>query len=204
MRHSLLVARCSVLVGLATLGLLGPQPAAAALAAPVLKWQKGGCGAYCETGWYASPAVADLDGDGRKELIGPSDVHYISAFRDNGDQILANPRHHDNQGNRKFWSQTGVHVSDAVDLRGYAECGTEHRPNFADSAPIIADVNGDGVREVVVVGNVYNCGADPYTDLYHALFIFKATAAVGRAAASTGPRSPSRCPAARRAPRTTT
>ena len=50
----------------------------------------------------------------------------------------------------------------------------EHRPNFADSAPIVADVNADGVPEVVVVGNVYNCGTDPYTSLYQMPFILKA------------------------------
>ncbi len=39
--------------------------------APVLKWQRGGCySSWCETGWYASPAVADLDGDGTMEVIG--------------------------------------------------------------------------------------------------------------------------------------
>jgi hypothetical protein len=32
----------------------------------------------------------------------------------------------------------------------------EHRPNFANSAPAIADVNGDTVLDIVVVGNVYN------------------------------------------------
>lgn len=33
--------------------------------APFLKWQKGGCyPSWCETGWYSSPAPADLDGDG--------------------------------------------------------------------------------------------------------------------------------------------
>ena len=33
---------------------------------PVLKWQRGGCFAsWCQTGWYSSPAVADLDGDGQ-------------------------------------------------------------------------------------------------------------------------------------------
>jgi hypothetical protein len=63
-------------------------------------------------------------------------------------------------------------VDHQVDLRGYAHCGTEHRPNFAHSAPIIVDVNGDGVLEVVVVGNVYNCGTDPYTSLYEMPFIF--------------------------------
>jgi hypothetical protein len=37
---------------------------------PVLKWQNGGCySSWCETGWYSSPAVADLDGDGTMEVI---------------------------------------------------------------------------------------------------------------------------------------
>ncbi|MBK9053080.1 MAG: VCBS repeat-containing protein [Chloroflexi bacterium] len=38
--------------------------------APVLKWQKGGCfSSWCETGWYASPAVADIDNDGQQEIL---------------------------------------------------------------------------------------------------------------------------------------
>ena len=114
--------------------------------------------------------VADLDGDSRGEIIGPSDVHYITAYEDNGAQIPANSRY----GSGKVWSQVGVHVDDAVDLRGYANCGVEHRPNFANTAPTLVDVNGDGVREVIVVGNVYNCGEDPYLDLYDMPFILKA------------------------------
>src|SRR5207245_1401448 len=41
----------------------------AVVSAPVLKWQYGGClpGPYCQTGWYSSPAVADLDGDGDRK-----------------------------------------------------------------------------------------------------------------------------------------
>jgi uncharacterized repeat protein (TIGR01451 family) len=43
----------------------------AAIQAPALKWQHGGCySSWCETGWYSSPAVADLDGDGTMEVIG--------------------------------------------------------------------------------------------------------------------------------------
>ncbi len=119
--------------------------------------------------------VGDLDGDGRGEIIGPSDVHYITAYEDDGAQIRANIMYGTNpDGTNKFWSRVGVHVDHAVDLRGYANCGVEHRPNFANTAPIVVDVNGDGVLEVVVVGNVYNCGTDPYTDLYEMPFILNA------------------------------
>ena len=77
-------------------------------------------------------------------------------------------------GAGKVWSQVGVHVDLTADLRGYALCGTEHRPNFANSAPVIADLNGDGVPEIVVIGDVYNCGeGDPEGDLYHVPFIFR-------------------------------
>jgi hypothetical protein len=38
---------------------------------------------------------------------------------------------------------------------------------------VVADVNGDGVAEIVVVGNVYNCGTSPYTSLYQMPFILK-------------------------------
>src|SRR5438445_749808 len=43
----------------------------AVVSAPVLKWQYGGClpGPYCQTGWYSSPAVTDLDGDGQPDVI---------------------------------------------------------------------------------------------------------------------------------------
>src|SRR5262245_50990996 len=47
---------------------------ASTVSAPVLKWQYGGClsGPWCQTGWYSSPAVADLDGNGTFEVIGGS------------------------------------------------------------------------------------------------------------------------------------
>lgn len=114
-------------------------------------------------------AIGDLDGDGLGEIVVPSDVHYICAYEANGAHIPANAMYGD-----KAWGRVGVHVDHAVDLRGYAHCGTEHRPNFAHTPANMVDVNGDGVMEVVAMGNVYNCGTNPYTSLYEMPFIFNA------------------------------
>lgn len=112
-------------------------------------------------------AIGDIDGDGAPEIVVPSDVHYINAYESSGAQIQAHAMYGD-----KGWGKTGVHVDHAVDLRGYAICGVEHRPNFATTPATIVDLNGDGSREVVVTGNVYNCGTSPYTSLYEMPFIF--------------------------------
>jgi uncharacterized repeat protein (TIGR01451 family) len=120
-------------------------------------------------------SAGDLDGDGRSEIFGPNDTHYLAMFEDDGAQTLASPIYGlDDEETRKVWSQVGVHVDHAVDLRGWAHCGQEHRPNFAHSAPIMADLNTDGWLEAVVIGNVYNCGTDPYSSLYEMPFIFNA------------------------------
>ena len=117
--------------------------------------------------------LADMDGDGFKEIFGPTDTHYITALDRNGNQLPTSAIYDDfSPQGPKVWSQVGVHVDHYVDLIGYANCGVEHRPNFANSAPAVADVDGDGILEMIVVGNVYNCGTSPYTDLYYMPFIF--------------------------------
>jgi len=111
--------------------------------------------------------IGDIDNDGVPEIVVPSDVHYINAYERTGVQIPAHAMY-----GTKGWGKVGVHVDHAVDLRGYANCGVEHRPNFAHAPATIADVDGNGVLEVVVAGNVYNCGTSPYTSLYEMPFIF--------------------------------
>jgi hypothetical protein len=115
-------------------------------------------------------AVADMNGDGFKEIFAPTDTHYITALDRNGNQLPVSSIY----TGRTVWSQVGVHVDQAADLVGYADCGVQHRPNFANSAPVVADVDGDGTKELVVIGDVYNCAiGDPDGDLYHLPFILK-------------------------------
>jgi len=60
---------CTLLAALPA-GAPGGAPALQAIQVPILKWQHGGCfSSWCETGWYASPAVADLNGDGYAEVL---------------------------------------------------------------------------------------------------------------------------------------
>jgi hypothetical protein len=118
--------------------------------------------------------VADMNGDGLKEVLIPTTGHYITAVNRSGNQ-LGTSTLFNNISNAavgpKVWSQVGVHVDQAADLRGYSICGTEHRPTFENSAPVVADVNGDGVPELIVVGDIYNCGTN--NGLYYMPFILK-------------------------------
>jgi hypothetical protein len=112
--------------------------------------------------------VADLDGDGAAEIYAPTDTHYITALHPDGSQLLASLAYGTSGGLQKVWSQVGVHVDQAADLRGFANCGSEHRPNFANAAPAIADLDGNGSLELIVPGDVYNCAiGDPAGDLYY-------------------------------------
>ncbi len=132
-----------------------------------------------DTNGYASGcfnqniAAGDMNKDGLVEIIGSNDTHYTAAFYPNGSQVPASAVYGTLSGGLpKPWSRVGMHVSHEVDMLGYADCGTDHRPNFAHSPPVLADLDNNGVLELVLVGNVYNCATNPYTSLYEMPFIF--------------------------------
>lgn len=112
-------------------------------------------------------AIGDINNDGNPDIVVPSDVHYICAYNRDGTPVQANAIYGD-----KTWGKTGVAVDFTAEIRGYVHCGTEHRPNFAHCPAVISDVDHNGTLEVIVTGNVHDCGTDPYTNLYHGLYIF--------------------------------
>lgn len=119
-------------------------------------------------------AIADLDNDNQAEIFAPTDTHYITALHPNGSQLLASTLYGTSAGLQKVWSQVGVHVDQAADLQGFADCGVQHRPNFANAAPSIGDMDGDGSLELVVPGDVYDCSiGDPDGDLYYLPWILR-------------------------------
>ncbi|MBP7177084.1 MAG: S-layer homology domain-containing protein [Thermoclostridium sp.] len=115
-------------------------------------------------------SVGNINADDRLEIVIPSDVHYICAYDAAGKAIQANPMY----GN-KAWGKVGVWEDLQVELRGWGECSgpraEKYRPNFASGGSVIADVDNDGVNEVIVTGNVYDC-ENQYISKYIGPFIF--------------------------------
>jgi hypothetical protein len=149
------------------------------IAAPQLKWQRGGCySSWCETGWYSSPAVADLDGDGHNEVIG-SAYSIVALKGDSGDLIWRTASGHDRSqpgasNTGRTWP--GIVIAD-VDNDQQVEIVTAHGGGylsvyerdgyFSPGWPqqptgglelrglSVSDLDDDGTLEIIATGAVY-------------------------------------------------
>jgi len=162
-----------------------------AIQAPVLKWQQGGCySSWCETGWYSSPAVADIDGDGTPEVInsaysilsldgatGTQEWIIYSGFdrtkvHDPGDSVgrtwpgivIA-----DINGDGELeiaTAHSGGYVS-VYNSDGYFESGWPKRPVTSELRGLsVYDLDADSTLEVIVtaaVGSKINTGVYEHT-----------------------------------------
>ena len=125
-------------------------------------------GVFNDNAW-----VDDLDGDGNSEIVVPSDVTTLCAYRPNGEQLDAAALY----GGEK-WGGVGTWENLNTEVRGWGRCNgvrsESYRSNFAHGASVIADVDNDGKKEVVVTGNMYNCQVGHPPGKYTSLFIFNA------------------------------
>ncbi len=142
---------------------------------PQLPLDNGNDNGYAWGVYNANAAAGDINGDSKLELIVPSDVHYINAFNPDGVPLPVNGTVYPG---RSYWGQVGAWESLALEQRGWGYCdgvrAESYRANFAEGPAVIADVNGDGQREVVVTGNMYDCYAGYPPSRYTALFLFNA------------------------------
>lgn len=133
-----------------------------------------GSNGYAWGAYNATAAAGNLDpSDARLELVVPSDVHYINAYKPDGSPLRVNTAVYPG---RSYWGQVGVWESLVPEQRGWGACDDtrveSYRANFADGPAVIADLNGDGQREVAVTGNMYDCSAGYPPSRYMALFLF--------------------------------
>lgn len=121
--------------------------------------------------------LGDLDGDGRLEVIVPSDTITIGAYRQDGAQLPTHSMYHAQPGHAMDrWGEVPAYVDLQYETRGWGPCYEQPtlRANFAYGPANIVDLNGDGVNEVLAIGNVHDCHTSPYTDLYNTPYIFNA------------------------------
>src|SRR5258707_123803 len=87
------------------------QASPATLSSPIIsptpKWQGKGCfSSWCQTGWYASPAVADLNGDGKPEVIwSPYSIFVVDGAT--GSPVWSVRSGHDRSSNYDTTSDVG-------------------------------------------------------------------------------------------------
>ncbi len=119
--------------------------------------------------------AGDIDGDGLPELIVPSDTITICAYEADGTHIGTNEMYHDHSGHdMDHWGEVPAYIDLEYETRGWGPCYTEFtaRANFANGPANVVDVNGDGINEIVVIGDVHDCHTSPYTDLHNTPYIF--------------------------------
>jgi hypothetical protein len=101
-------------------------------------------------------ALGDLDGDGKADVVVGHDDAYASFHKHTGEAYDANPM---------FPAKKTPGVRYLFDLteakQGYAnDESTALQAHFTNTAPAIADVDGDGVPEIIMLGSVQNASQD--------------------------------------------
>jgi FG-GAP-like repeat/FG-GAP repeat len=114
--------------------------AIASVNSPVLKWVRAGCySSWCETGWYSSPAVADLNGDGVPEVV--AGAYTVNILRGTDGAVVASF----NKNGSRVWS--GIIVAD-INNDGKQEIAAA-----SGGLLIVRNFKGDSLWTKTVISN---------------------------------------------------
>lgn len=108
---------------------------------------------YVTGGYDQNLALGDVDDDGISDVFATQDNAYLSLHDGTGRAFDASPIFED----RTKFSGIRFMLDYAEAQQGYPDTpGTSNQAHFTNSAPAIADVDGDGDHELVVLGSVQN------------------------------------------------
>lgn len=127
-----------------------------------------GCDGTCYvTGGYdQNLALGDVTGDGHPEIFATQDDAYLSLHDGTGRAFDSASIFH---GRTKFLGVRGM-LDYALAQQGYAnDEAVDLQAHYTNSAPAIADVDGDGRRELVVLGSVQTTDQ---TDRFRGVVLF--------------------------------
>ncbi|HNS99962.1 MAG TPA: VCBS repeat-containing protein [Polyangiaceae bacterium] len=112
---------------------------------------------YVTGGFDQNLALGDVDGDGKADILAPQDNAYMSLHRGNGEAFDAAPIF---KGRKKFPGIRFLHDY-AQAQQGWAQDeATSNQAHFTNSAPALADIDGDGTHELIVLASVQNASQD--------------------------------------------
>ncbi|NUP07223.1 MAG: VCBS repeat-containing protein [Polyangiaceae bacterium] len=112
---------------------------------------------YVYNGYDQNVAIGDVDGDGASDVFATQDNAYNSLHAGNGRAFDCSPSFEDKT---KFMGVRGLH-DQAEAFQGWAEDeSTALQAHHTNTAPAIADLDGDGTAELVYVASVQNAAQD--------------------------------------------
>lgn len=112
---------------------------------------------YVTGGYDQNIALGDVNGDGAMDVFATQDNAYLSLHDGAGRAFDAASMF---EGRSKFSGVRFLHDYDEARQGWAPEEASANQAHFTNSAPAIADVDGDGANDLIVLGSVQNASQD--------------------------------------------